>query len=54
MQFQKIKNIFPNAHPDWVIVTVKKNGQKNFKKKKESEGTVQLWPVLQTVQIERV
>ena len=54
LTIQQIKKVFPNAHPEWVLVTKKQNGTKNFKTKKEKESkgrqTVDLWPMVQAVQ----
>lgn len=50
MTFKLLRKLFPKAHPDWVIILVKANGQKNIKTKNQRKGigNIYKWADVQT------
>lgn len=45
----RIKEIWPNAHPNTSVIRRRENGKKTFKAKKEEEKKADLFPGMSTV-----
>lgn len=48
MDFELVKNFWPNAHSNWKVILRKKNGKTNIKEKEKDKTNV--FPIYKTIQ----